>query len=61
MAPPPVALMPSPLVVSMSRPPLVKRMAAPVLLLKVTAVLAPVFKTLLLPLKLTVPPLLSAT
>jgi len=59
--PPPVALKPTPVVVSMSSPPPVKLIVAPVLLLRVTAALPELFKALLVPLKFTVPPLQAET
>src|SRR5262249_14798894 len=59
--PPPVALKPVALVVSMPRPPLEKSIVAPVLLLSATAVLAPVFSVLVPPLKAMVRPVLFAT
>ncbi len=62
--PPPVALKPAPLVVTMSSslPPAkgAKLIVAPLLLLSVTAVFAPVFRLIVWPVRLTVPPVLLA-
>lgn len=58
---PPVALKPVPLEVLMTNPPPVKLIVPPALLLRLTAVLAPVFRFLVLPLKAIVPPVLLAT
>src|SRR5436190_16368019 len=57
-AAPPVALNPVPVVVVMFNPPLLKAIVAPGLLVSETAVFAPVFRTLLVPLKVIVPPVL---
>ena len=59
--PPPVAVKPVPLVVSMLRPPPVMLMAAPVLAVSVTAGFAAVVRVLVAPLSAIVPPVTLLT